>query len=610
MIFFRRKKTIERFGQYFIKPDDLYVSDKILKTSQSRLNVAGKRPSLFLCAAFIAIAFLIYQTFVFAIIQNRESLNSAASIQQKIIYTPSARGIIFDKNGKVLATNKLSYEIFAIPTLLPKDSNSLNDWIVKSAEALAIDAKVIKENLSSQNLFLIKRVLLLETDDIVRAELIKEKIKNLTGIEIVQVYKRIYPYAPYGSHILGYVAKKNEFAKAGKDGIEMIKDSWLEGKVGMEIFRIDAHGNIIAKIDKTPSLDGMDIYLTIDIEVQKKLEDIFERYLRTQNKEKGAAVILDPRDGSVVALASFPRFDNNNIVKYLNDATEPLFNRAISGQYPSGSVIKPAVALAALNENIIAPEKNIFVTGSISVQSELNPDVKYIFRDWKAHGYVDMRRAIAVSSNVYFYTIGGGFGDINGLGIEKLARYLKTFNFGSKTGIDLPGESHGLVPAPEWKKQTKKEAWYIGDTYNLSIGQGDLKATPLQVAFLNLLIANRGNMYMPHILKSECLAGSAACKPQNTLNFKKSDFDIVRSGMRMAVSDGSAKSLADLPFKVGAKTGTAQVSLKDDPHSWFSAFAPYDNPEVAAAVIVENGGEGTNLAMLIMKDFLSWYFSR
>lgn len=605
MIFVKAKKIIQRYSPEFIKIEDLFLAEKIVQTSDIQIKISEKRSLLLLIIIAASLIFLIYKTFDFAIIQNRNYSQIAFATHHKTNYNPSPRGVIFDRNGKALAVNKQNYEIYALPNHLPKTEDLLNEWIKKIAQIISVDEQSIKNEFSRHNIFLKDRILLLETDDIVKAELFKEKIKGLQGLEIVRTFKRFYPYAPYASHVIGYVTQKNEFKQEGAEGIEMIKNKELDGTVGKEIYRVDAKGNIISKELEVPAIAGKDVYLTIDIEAQKMLEDIFEKYLKEQGKKAGAAVLLNPKDSSIIALASFPRFDNNNVSRYLNDESKPLFNRAISGQYPSGSVIKPAVALAALKENIISPDKNIFVTGSISVTSEFNQNIKYVFKDWQAHGYVDMQKAIAVSSNVYFYTIGGGYQDFKGLGPEKLSHFYKLFGLGAKTGIDLPSESYGLVPTPEWKQQHKNEKWYIGDTYHISIGQGDLKVTPLQIAVLNQFIANAtGVVYKPHILKDQSSVVTSR------IDIDPEDFKIVQKGMRLAVTEGSAKALSDLPIKVAGKTGTAQVGLNQEPHSWFSAFAPYDDPSIVIVAIVENGGEGTKIAVPIVKDFLKLYFMR
>jgi len=603
------KKIIKRYAPDFIKPEDVFSSDVILKTSNLDSDFQPKRATIFLAIIFLALLLLLFKSASLSIIENNYYSNLAFLSQHKIIYIPSPRGVIYDKNGKVLATNKKNFEVYILSAYLPKNQRDFEQWLSKASQLLGISYQEIKDKLSDQNIFLTDRILLFELDDIVKVELLKEKLKDFGGIEIVETFKRIYPYAPYASHILGYTSRKNNFEKIGQDGVELIKNEQLEGKPGKEIYQIDSKGNVIKKEDQIKPIEGKDVYLTIDIEIQKKLEDIFESYLKNHQKSNGAAVALDPRDGKIIAMASFPRYDNNNIVQYLNDKNQPLFNRAIAGQYPSGSTIKPAIALAALNEKIISPDRQILVTGSISVESEFDPAVKYTFKDWRAHGYVNLTKAIAVSSNVYFYTIGGGYQDIKGLGPIKIAQYLKMFNFGNKTGIDLPGEAAGLIPTPEWKKQTKNENWYLGDTYHLSIGQGDLKVTPLQMAILNAIIANNGNIVRPHIISENCLLEQTLCdivKPLN--NIDKKNIEIVKNGMRLAVTEGSAKLLSDLPVKVAGKTGTAQVNLKDEPHSWFEAFAPYDDPKIVIVAIVENGGEGTAIATPIVKDFLKFYF--
>ncbi len=310
---------------------------------------------------------------------------------------------------------------------------------------------------------------------------------------------------------------------------------------------------------------------------------------------------------------SFPNFDNNEFIKGLSpesfdkiiqDKNEPLLNRAIAGQYPSGSTIKPLIAAAALEEGIISPDKQLNCPGQLTLKDKYNPNIFWTFPDWKAHGPVNMNKAIAESCNVYFYTIGGGYGDIEGLGIEKIAKYLKLFGWGQALGIDLPGEMTGLVPSPLWKEETKDEEWYIGDTYNVSIGQGDIGVTPLQLAIATAAIANNGKVFQPQLTENS---------EPNIIRqgFIEEDFlEVVKRGMREAVISGSAKALYDLPVKAAGKTGTAQVSKTKAPHSWFTVFAPYDNPEIVLTILIENGGEGSVTALPVAKEVLSWWFSK
>jgi len=230
--------------------------------------------------------------------------------------------------------------------------------------------------------------------------------------------------------------------------------------------------------------------------------------------------------------------------------------------------------------------------------------VFWTFNDWKEHGIVSMIKAIAESCNVYFYTIGGGNGNIDGLGIERIAKYLRLFNWGEKLGINLLGESSGFIPSKEWKQEEKGERWYVGDTYHASIGQGDILATPLQVAMATAAIANNGKIFEPQLLEND------KEKIIRKDFIEKQHLEIVRKGMRQAVISGSAKSLSDLPVQAAGKTGTAETFKGKDPHAWFTVFAPYDDPEIVITILIENGGQGSSNAVPIAKQALNWYFSK
>jgi len=301
-------------------------------------------------------------------------------------------------------------------------------------------------------------------------------------------------------------------------------------------------------------------------------------------------------------LLSFPTYDNNSLndeqfwQKLSTDKNSPLINRAIAGLYPSGSIIKPVIALGALEEGLIDNETTVLSTGGIKIG-------KWFFPDWKpsGHGRVNLVDALSWSVNTFFYYIGGGYEGFEGLGPEKINFYLKSVGLGEKTGIDLPNEKAGFVPSKEWKEKTRNEPWYIGDTYNLSIGQGDLLVTPLQVANYTAAIANGGTLFEPSILKD-------SSKIIKEKIFKKENIDLVKLGLRAVVTRGSAQSLSSLGISVAGKTGTAQVEGAS-PHAWFTGFAPYPNPQIVITVLIENGGKGSNLAVKITKEILQYYFN-
>ncbi len=307
------------------------------------------------------------------------------------------------------------------------------------------------------------------------------------------------------------------------------------------------------------------------------------------------------------------------------DPLRPLFDWAISGGYPTGSTIKPLIASASLEEKIISPQKNIYCQGKIEVPHQYNPEIIYEYDDWKTHGWTDLRKAIAESCNVYFYTIGGGYGEQEGLGPTRIKKYLELFGWGQKTGIDLPEEEKGLVPDPEWKKTyfTKKEdqIWRDGDTYYLAIGQEYLLVTPLQVANSFLAIANDGKLFEPQVVQK------IVDKEKNVIeelksqiireNFiKPENLKIVREGMRQAVTSGSATGWLDqLQVSVAAKTGTAQTGEKDPRDkkdyldSWVTVFAPYDDPQIVLTIMIKDVKEGQVAVLPVAKAVLEWYFT-
>jgi penicillin-binding protein 2 len=320
---------------------------------------------------------------------------------------------------------------------------------------------------------------------------------------------------------------------------------------------------------------------------------------------------MDPRNGKILALVSFPTYDNNGfikgdseyITKLFQDKNDPLINRVISGGYPSGSTIKPMLAAAVLQEKIIDPNKNLTCPGYINLYDK-SGNIYWTYKDWSTHGTVNMIKAIAESCDVYFYTVGGGYGNQQGLGITNIKKYLELFGWGQKTGIDLPEEKAGFVPDDIWKKQTKGEEWYIGDTYNTSIGQGDITVSPLQLTSAIAAIANGGKLFQPQLLQDS----QPKIIRENFIEQK--NLDIVRRGMREAIVSGTAKSLNNLPIEVAGKTGTAETYKGKTPHAWFTAFAPYINPEIVISVLIENGSEMGGVTVAVTREALNWYFSK
>ncbi|MCX6719662.1 MAG: penicillin-binding transpeptidase domain-containing protein [Candidatus Staskawiczbacteria bacterium] len=429
-------------------------------------------------------------------------------------------------------------------------------------------------------------------------------------------------YGPVFSQVLGYTARinKNEFTDSvgyaindyiGKTGIEKYYETFLRGKSGQS-----KKGEILSAPEA-----GKNLVLNINADLQQKLYDALGKSIKNVKAKKGAAVAMDPRTGAVLALVSYPSYDDNlfsggisqtDYSAIANDPSQPLFNRAISANYPTGSTIKPFEASAALQEKLISPDKQINDIGYITVPSQYDPNVVYKYSGVTPHGWVDMRKALAVSSNIYFYTVGGGYGDQKGLGPTRIKKYLSLFGWGQQTGIDLPGEFSGFIPDPAWKKATKGASWVDGDTYNLSIGQSDLQVTPLQLATAYCAIANGGTLYKPQIVKS--ITGVKEFSPKITRsNFIDADnLQIVREGMRDGVnkSYGGSAMLNDLPVAVASKTGTAEIGVANHYNVWSSVFAPYENPEIVLVVTVENVNGFGAVTLPVAHDVLNWYFSK
>jgi penicillin-binding protein 2 len=388
---------------------------------------------------------------------------------------------------------------------------------------------------------------------------------------------------------------------SGVSGIELAYDDKLKGKNGSSMVETDALGHIERANIVVPPQNGTDLTLSIDADVQSKLFTVLSQHAAEQHFLGGAAVIMDVRTGEIVAMTSFPEYDHQAFTNgdatavraASNDPRTPLINRAVSGLYTPGSIVKPIFAAAALNEGIISPDKQILSTGALSLPNPYDPAHPSIFRDWAVHGWIDMRTALAVSSDEYFYTIGGGFGSQPGLGIAKLDDYARKFGLGAPTGIAIIGEKSGVIPTPAWKAEVfgANDPWRIGDTYHTAIGQYGFQITPIQAVRYVAAIANGGKLLTPQLL--------ASSTPQFTqVGVPDADLEIVREGMRMAVtstrSDATVKFFNIQGIELAAKTGTAQLGVHNESmNSWSVGFWPASDPHYAYAVVLEKAPAGT-----------------
>lgn len=420
---------------------------------------------------------------------------------------------------------------------------------------------------------------------------------------------RKYTTLPGLAHILGWVRypKQDKSGSwwreeySGMSGVELAYDAALSGKNGSTMVESDARGKLQRENIVSPPENGGDLHLSVDAEIQSKLYSVLSEHAKEMGFVGGAAVIMDVETGELIALTSFPEYDNQaftdgNSTRVLAESTNlavPLLNRAISGLYAPGSIVKPIFAAAALNEGIISPQKIIVSTGAISIPNPYDPENPSLFHDWAVHGAIDMRTALAVSSDEYFYTIGGGYGGQRGLGIDRIDKYAKLFGLSAPTGIALIGEQDGVVPTPAWKAEIfgTNDPWRIGDTYHTAIGQYGFQITPLQAVRFTAAIANGGKLLRPHLIASSTPEFSQVGIPDN-------DLQVVREGMRMAVSldrfDATVKALNLSGIKIAAKTGTAQIGTHNQyMNSWSVGFWPSDHPRYAYAAVLEKAPAGT-----------------
>lgn len=598
------------------------------------------------------------------IVKGDEYRALAEGNRTRVVSLEPKRGIIYDSNMIPLVKNKANFVLYLVPAEMPKDELQRDATLRKLAFIIdqeGLNLKNIKktdeddfsgfEFLEDSNYFyFIKSKLdkikprslesfrpLFVMDNINHssAMAIYLEAEKMPGVSLSVKMGRSYIgssfYLPSLSHVLGYTGKISEkdldifgdeyslIDYIGKTGLEYFYENELKGEKGKKYVEVDALGREKKIINEVLPKDGFSLVLSLDTRLQAKIEKILTEYLQRDRLGKASVVALDPRNGEILSLVSWPSYDNNvfsggisqdDYSKLLNNPDKPLFNRAISGNYPSGSTIKPIVAAAALEEGIIKDNTHINSSGGIWVG-------RWYFPDWKAggHGPTSVRKSIAESVNTFFYYIGGGYENFSGLGIDRIVKYFNLFNLGSQSGLDLPQESRGFVPTPDWKRESRGESWYIGDTYHVSIGQGDLLTTPLQVANFTAFFANGGKLYRPHLVREVLSSDDSLFRkiePEIIREEFISDKNVktIKEGMRQTIVSGSASRLNALPFKVSGKSGTAQWGTGKVPHAWFISFAPYDEPEIALTVLIEEGKEGSAIAASITGEILEYYFSQ
>lgn len=630
-----------------VNPEDIFL-DSVNLGEFDTDRLEGRLESALGHTPFVAVAFVIalgmailgVRAGILQVARGQELAQRAEENRIFSVTLPAPRGIIYDRNRQVLVTNTPSFEVVLRASELPKEVSfrdqllaALGDALGKSREEI-LDAGFNPMDEPGQ-----KWSEIVVASDISREQVldIQSRPQEFPGAVIREREQREYP-GPAFAHVIGYVGKVSpeDIAKKptynlsdmiGKSGIEFQYESELKGSDGRKLVEVNSRNSYVSDLPQEKPIIGNSFVLNIDADLQRVLYNSMRTHLEARNRSSGSAVILDPRDGAVRAMVSFPSFDPNIFRQKLSQRDyeaiflskyKPFFNRAIGGEYPSGSVIKPLVAVAALEERVIDPNRTINDTGSISVPNPYRPGEETVFPDWKAHGVIDMRSALQWSANVYFYIVGGGYKDVKGLGITKLGNWMKKFGLGSVLGIDLPGEKPGLVPGPENIAKTRPSdpVWRLGDTYHAAIGQGSFQATPLQIAAMTAAIANGGTLWQPQLVREVLDSRGEVTRSvePRALAERLADprsLEIAREGMRLVATKGTARLFfADFPVEVAGKTGTAQTGLQHNAHGWFTAFAPYAAPELAMVVMAEDVYENESIATPVTRDVLYWYFTR
>lgn len=630
-----KKYFVKHRGREDIEAEEIFLDAEAIRSieEKGKLEQPIKNCNFifFFILIVFSLSFLFLRTGYLQIIKGSYYSDLAQGNRLRIYPISAPRGIIYDKEAKPLVYNIPSFDlIVSLNDFFDNSDKVQKEILIKISDITERNQEELTKKIEDAH-GQVSQIALLKGIERSHALILETIVNDWLGLRLEKNAQRQYVDGSYFSHIIGYTGQVSQSDldknsnywlndQIGKDGLEYFYEDLLRGESGQEQIEVDSLGKIQNMLADKPPIPGMGLVLHINKDLQINLFKSLEK-----TKNKAVALAIDPRNGGILALVSIPSFDNNLFAqgiskKELTDLeknpNEPFLNRALLGQYPPGSVIKPLIAAAVLEEKIISPYQSINCTGAITIFNEYNPEIVYRFPDWKTHGLTNIIKAIAQSCNVFFYTVGGGYNDIEGLGVDRIKKYLEYFGLGEETGIDLPNEEKGLIPDEEWKKMAKQgEEWYLGDTYHLSIGQGDILVTPLQMAMALSSIANGGILYQPQITDKIIDLDGNLVKNISTKIIKKDfinldNIKVVQEGMRQAVIDGSAVSLSSLSIDVAGKTGTAQFGNKGETHAWFIGYAPYENPEIVIAVLVEAGGEGHKSAVPVAKEILKWYFSK
>ena len=604
----------------------MYLKDTI-RESQAFLTRAIIAGMLVLLAVMV----LTWRMFQLQILEHEHFTTLSRENRVKVVPVPPTRGLIYDRKGVLLAQNRPAYTL----EITPEQVDDLEQTLRELAEVIEID----EEDLERFNRLKERKR---RFDSLpIRVNLSPDETAQFAvhrhrfpGVDIKAQLLRHYPHDIKTTHVLGYVGRVSQrdleqidasnyagSSHIGKNGVEKTYESALHGEVGFEQVEVNAAGRRVRTLSQTPPDPGVDVHLHLDIALQEVAMKAFA-------DNNGAAVAINPRNGGVLAFVSQPGYDPNLFVEGIStkkykalqeDPSRPLTNRALRGQYPPGSTVKPFMGLAGLERNTIQFDSSVYCPGFYRL-----PGNEHRYRDWKkgGHGSMDLEDAIVQSCDVFFYKLAYE------TGIDKLHKFLSHFGFGRRTGIDLTGESTGLLPSRAWKRRARNQPWYPGETLIMGIGQGYFLTTPLQLAAATAAIANNGVYFTPRMVEYLRARDSGEITPippsvhQIPIG-RQHNWDDVRNGMLKVVEGarGTAKRIRSKDYRIAGKTGTAQVfsvaqdeeydeeaiekKLRD--HALFIAYAPIEDPQIAVAVVVENGGHGGSVAAPIARQIMDAY---
>jgi penicillin-binding protein 2 len=636
----------------------------------------GKGRIAFLQAVMaISFALVVAQLWRLQIVQTQGYQSQSDANHFRLVAVDAPRGVIYDRQGRLLVQNVPNYTISIIPAALPEDSQARDAVLTRLAQLLEMPVNnataslagdgtagtggvsssalgsqsSIEEILTENTLSPYAPVAIKASVDKQVAFLIEEEHSYLSGVVVEVAPRREYPSGGLVSHVVGYVgavpAEDTAYYldqpdedytlrdRVGLMGVELTYEQELRGRKGQKHIEVDAFGREIKTLALDPPEPGHSLVLTLDLDLQLAAEEALREGMRRVNSTAGVVIAMQPQTGEILAMVSLPNYDDNLFAKGISvadyeqlsaDPERPLVNHAISGQYPPGSTFKIIPAAAALEEKVIDLKTRVKCTGKLLLPNKYFPDdptKAQPFVCWapQGHGTLGIEDAIAQSCDIFFYTVGGGFEDFNGLGIDRLGTYARAFGLGEPTGIALSGESSGLIPNDLWKRENYGESWTTGDTYNATIGQGFVLVTPLQLLNATAAVANGGTLYRPQLVRQILDVDGNNVQgfvPEiiRQVPVSAQNLAIVREGMRAAVTRGTAHRVNLAEVAVAGKTGTAEYPGPRDAqgllptHAWFTAFAPYENPQIALLVFVSGGHEGAKVAVPIAAQILRAYF--